>query len=256
MAGSSLLLTGHIIVRRPQITLILIMPIIHGAIVSTNMVHHLLLNHNIVVPVTKSKNQLIVNEQLKNLWDQAPDDEIQDFNMDVLAAQLNTRVITEALITLIIIRNLSFAMVEWPEFHTFCQVLNRACEGYITTAHSGVYNKVKEAWNRHKGTVRAAVQGAVSHIHITVDIWTSPNHWLLLIIVAHFTSSDLKKRKALLALKKVPGHSGEDQFSILRPVLKEYGIRQKIGALVSDNAPLNGVLYRFIKSWQITTYSR
>ena len=77
--------------------------------------------------------------------------------MDVLAAQLNARVITKALITLIVIRNLSFAMVEQLEFHTFCQVLNRACEGYITTAHFSVYNKVKEAWNRYKGTVRAAI---------------------------------------------------------------------------------------------------
>jgi hypothetical protein len=89
-----------------------------------------------------------------------------------------------------------------------------------------------------------------------VDIWTLPNHWLLLIIVAHFTSFDFKKRKALLALKRVPGHSGEDQFSVLRPVLEDYGIAQKIGALIGDNAPSNNVLCRFIEEFQITTYSR
>jgi hypothetical protein len=228
----------------------------YGTIVSTNMIHHLSHHHKIVIPTTRSKTQLTVNEQLKNLWDQAPDDEIQDFSTEVLAAQLNIGVITEALITLIVVRNLSFAIVEWPEFHTFCQVLNRACEGFITTAHSGVYNKVKEAWVRHKGTVRAVVQGAISQIHIAVDIWTSPNHWLLVAIVAHFTSSDLKRQKALLALKKVPGHSGEDQFSVLRPVLEEYGIAQKIGAVISDNAPSNNVLCRAIESWQVATYGR
>ena len=54
-------------------------------------------------------------------------------------------VITKALIMLIIVQNLSFTLVEWPEFYTFCQVLNRASEGKITTSHLGVANKVKEA---------------------------------------------------------------------------------------------------------------
>ena len=66
-------------------------------------------------------------------------------------------VITKALIMLIVIQNLSFTLVKWPEFHTFCQVLNRASEGKITTSHSGVANKVKEAWGKHKDAVRQAL---------------------------------------------------------------------------------------------------
>jgi hypothetical protein len=40
----------------------------------------------------------------------------------------------------------------------------------------------------------------------------------------------------------VPGHSGEDQFSILLPVLKDYNIVQKFGAVIADNASPNNVL--------------
>ena len=67
-------------------------------------------------------------------------------------------------------------------------------------------------------------------------------------ICAHFTTYDQKKQKALLALQKVPGHSGEDQFSILLPVLEDYGIVQKLGAIIADNASPNNVLCRFIQA--------
>ena len=84
-----------------------------------------------------------MNEQLKQLWYQAQAegyDEIEEFDTEVLEACLNIAILTKALISLIIVRNLSFALVEWLEFHTFCQVLNRACKGKITTSHSRVYN--------------------------------------------------------------------------------------------------------------------
>ena len=139
-------------------------------------------------------------------------------------------------------------MVEWTEFQVLCQVLNKACKGKVPTAHSTVSEYIKEAWIRHKDVVRTVVQAAISHIHISLDIWTSPNRWLLLAIYTHFTSYDQKKQKALLALQKVPGHSREDQFSILLPVLQDYSIIQKLGAIIADNAAPNNILCRTIEA--------
>jgi hypothetical protein len=99
--------------------------------VSKNMTDHLRRHHQIIVVPSTSKGQVAVNEQLKQLWYQAQadgDNEVEEFDTEVLEACLNTAVITEALISLIVVRNLSFTLVEWPEFYTFCQVLNRACE--------------------------------------------------------------------------------------------------------------------------------
>ena len=120
----------------------------YGTSVSQNMTKHLKSNHKITVEKALSKNQVAVNQQLKQLWHQAQaegDGKTEEFDTKILEACLDTAVITKALISLIVVRNLSFALVEWPEFYTFCQVLNRASEGKITTSHSGVYNKVKEA---------------------------------------------------------------------------------------------------------------
>jgi hypothetical protein len=69
-----------------------------------------------------------------------------------------------------------------------------------------------------------------------------------LAICAHFTTYDQKRQKALLALQVVPDHSGEAQFSVLLPVLEDYGIVQKLGAIIADNAPTNNVLCRFIET--------
>jgi hypothetical protein len=111
--------------------------------------------HEITIEKALSKNQVAVNRQLKQLYYQAKaNGETNEFDTGILEACLNIAVITEALITLIVVRNLSFCLVEWPEFHTLCQVLNRACEGIITTSHSRVFNKVKEAWEKHKDAVR------------------------------------------------------------------------------------------------------
>ena len=217
-----------------------------------NIKKHLFRHYCITVEKALSKNQVEVNQQLKQLYYQAEGTgTTNELDTKILKAQLNKLVITEALISLIVVRNLSFCLVEWPEFHTLCQTLNRECKGIITTAHSQVRVKVSKAWGKHKDIVRRELQSALLRIHISLDIQTSPKRWLLLAICAHFTTHLYKKQKALLALQKVPGHSGENQFSILLLVLEDYGIVRKLGAIIADNASPNNVLCQFIEShWE------
>jgi hypothetical protein len=220
----------------------------YGTNLARNLKKHISKWHpDINIEKTISQNQEAMNRQIKQLYHgaQAMGD-TEKFDIEVLEGCLDITVITKALITLIIVRNLSYTIVEWPEFYTLCQVLNRACEGKITTTHSIVANKVKQAWGKHKDVIRRVLQLALSHIHIALDIWTSPNRYLLLAICAHFTTYDGKRQKALLALQQVPNHSGEAQFLILLLVLKDYDIVQKLGTIISDNASTNNVLCRFI----------
>jgi hypothetical protein len=69
-----------------------------------------------------------------------------------------------------------------------------------------------------------------------------------LAIVTHFTSHNQKKQKALLVLKQVAGYNSDNQFAILLLVLKDYGIVQKLEAIITDNASVNNVLCRLIKA--------
>jgi hypothetical protein len=63
------------------------------------------------------------------------------------------------------------------------------------------------------------------------------------------TTYSLKRQKALLALCQVAGHSRENQFNILLPVLKDYGIVRQLRAVVADNASLNNTLCKAIENY-------
>ena len=52
----------------------------------------------------------------------------------------------------------------------------------------------------------------------------------------------------MLALKQVAGHGSDDQFVILLLVLEDYGIVQKLRAIIADNAPANNVLCRLVEA--------
>ena len=218
--------------------------------VTTNLRNHLKTKHKIIVEGTQSPIQATTIEQLQQLYLQAESlRQTDNIDAQVFRKQLNQDVINEALVSLIVVRNLPFQLVEWSEFHTFCQVLNPESHSAITTAHSQIGKKIDQAWQCHKDTVRKKLQSALSSIHISVDIWTSPNKLLLLAVVADFIDCIEEKHiKALLALPPVKGHSGQMQFTALLPVLQDYGIVRKLGALVADNSGTNDTLCREIEA--------
>jgi predicted GNAT family acetyltransferase len=80
---------------------------------SENMKKHIQGVHKILVEMAISKNQAIVNLQLRQYYYQATrTSEQEELNTEILEAHLNISVIIEALITLIIVRNLSYTLVE------------------------------------------------------------------------------------------------------------------------------------------------
>jgi hypothetical protein len=153
------------------------------------------------------------------------------------------------LVSLIVVRGLAFRAVEWPELHVLCQTLNPEAKDFIVTAHSTVAKKIEDSWICHQDVVRRKLQSAISSIHIIVDIWTAAGGQLLLAIVAQFVPrEDEILVRALIGLREVLGHSGEDQFTVLLPVLENYSIVRKVGALVGDNASTNDTFARQIQA--------
>ncbi|KID81510.1 transposase-like protein [Metarhizium guizhouense ARSEF 977] len=71
-------------------------------------------------------------------------------------------------------------------------------------------------------------------------MWTSPNRYALLGLHAHYLDASYKVQSRLLALRRVWGsHSGDNQATTIYGVFGEYGIRDRIGAGVCDNASSN-----------------
>jgi hypothetical protein len=219
--------------------------------VTTNMRNHLRTEHGIIVERPTNRIQASVLEQLEQLYIQAEaSGETDDIDKQVFRRRLDQHAINEALISLIVVRNLSFRCVEWPELHTLCQVLNPESYAAITTAHSQIGIKIAQAFDSHKDTIRKKLQSALTSIHISIDVWTAPNKHLLLAVVADFVDYSTEKHtKALLGLPLIKGHAGEVQFGVLLPVLQDYGIVRKLGAIIGDNATTNDTLCREIEDY-------
>jgi hypothetical protein len=80
---------------------------------SENMKKHIQGYHKIPVEMAISKNQAMVNLQLRQYYHQATGtSEQEELDTEILEAHLNISVIIEALITLIIIWNLFYTLVE------------------------------------------------------------------------------------------------------------------------------------------------
>lgn len=97
-----------------------------------------------------------------------------------------------------------------------------------------------EAYKHKKDEIHMMLQCSKSNIHISFDLWTSDNSLALLAICGHFVDKNHKIRTVMLALCRVKGsHSGENLTQTVIQVLKEYGINNKLGYFVLDNAESN-----------------
>lgn len=191
-------------------------------------------------------------DQLERLYSKASSagEALRKIDSQVFRKVLDKEVITEALATLVLSRNLSFRVVEWPEFHAFCQTLNPEVEGYITTAHSEIRKKIKALYDCRKDSIRKSLQSSISKVHLAVDVWSSPNRHLLLGICAHFVAErGTDTSRLLIGLRTIPSHAGEEQFTALKPVIEDFGIAQKIGSIISDNASTNDTLCSAISDY-------
>jgi hypothetical protein len=133
-------------------------PIFETKRIPSNLRAHLKAKHSILVDIT-------VGQELYSRAESSG--QTEEIDTHIFSRQLDPDVVNEALISLIIVRNLPFRVVEWPAFHAFCQVLNPQSKDVVTTAHSQVIKKIEESWNLYKDIVRRTLQSAVSSIHLS-----------------------------------------------------------------------------------------
>ncbi|KAG7402930.1 Zinc finger BED domain-containing protein RICESLEEPER 2 [Fusarium oxysporum f. sp. rapae] len=127
-------------------------------------------------------------------------------------------------------------------FRALLKFLNPGVLLILPTSHQTIREWVR-TFETQKRRIRQVLQSAISKIHFTVDIWSSPNKLRILGIVAHFIDSNGELVSYCVALREVHGrHSGENQAHIVMIVVEDYGVATHIGYFVSDNADSNDTL--------------
>ena len=78
----------------------------------------------------------------------------------------------------------------------------------------------------------------------------SPNYKGIIAIVAHWTSSEYKVEKALLAIREVEGaHTGRNISATLFDVIEEFNIVYKLGYFMTDNASNNDKALKWLNKY-------
>ena len=84
------------------------------------------------------------------------------------------------------------------------------------TTHQDITKYFKTA----KVTIKEHLSLAQSRIHISYDLWTSPNHKAMIAIVAHWMVEDYEVKTALLVIREVHGeHTGENIGNVVYSVM-------------------------------------
>ena len=111
--------------------------------ISTNMRNHLIKVHKIKLLSTASQVELRAIEQLKHLYLKVQAaGTVNEFKAHVFQEHLNLEVVTKALVTLVVVRNLSFSIVKWPKFYTLVKALNPKSSKLIPILHATLVIRV------------------------------------------------------------------------------------------------------------------
>jgi hypothetical protein len=118
----------------------------------------------------------------------------------------------------------------------------------IKIAYNNVPRLIESTYTLHHKQLIQKLKNALSWVHFSVDMWTSPAKTGYQVIIVHW--ADAKSQKVeitLLSLKEFKGsHGGEEQARTFLEVIKEAGLQSVLGFFTSDNHGSNDKMLRFI----------
>ncbi|RKK92591.1 hypothetical protein BFJ68_g15852 [Fusarium oxysporum] len=91
-----------------------------------------------------------------------------------------------------------------------------------------------------RDTIKAELCNALTAVHSSFDLWTSPNRFAIMTVFAHFIDQLGHQQSRLLALRRQSGaHSGENLAGSLVDIVHESEIEGRVGCAISDNMAAN-----------------
>lgn len=145
----------------------------------------------------------------------------------------------------ILINELPFMHVESFMFN---EVMKKATPLWQKISGATVKADCMATYESEKNKLKEVFK-SVKKINITTDMWTSSNQKLgYMVVTSHWIDAEWKLNMRVLNFCNVPPpHSGYVIAEALSRCLNEWGIDEKIGTIVVDNAKANDVALRNLK---------
>jgi hypothetical protein len=139
--------------------------------------------------------------------------------------------------------HLPLRLVQCPEFRDLLSYINSDIDTWLPTSHMTITHWVLRQFDFIKEQIKARLHNALTDIHISCDLWTSPNCLPILGFIGHYISEDSQLESPTLALVEIKGeHSGENLARYLQEVVEDWGLSSKLGYIQMDNASNNDTM--------------
>jgi hypothetical protein len=87
---------------------------------------------------------------------------------------------------------------------------------------SSITREIHRLFEAKRDTIKAELCNALTAMHISFDLWTSPNRFAIMAVFAHFIDQLGHQQSRLLALRRQSGaHSGENLAGSLVDIVHE-----------------------------------
>ena len=156
-----------------------------------------------------------------------------------LCTTINMEKFRLLLLRLFVHCQLSYNLIEQSEFRELLQYIQPTIDRYLPSRNT-IRTWVMNEFGEGRDAVRTAISTAKSRVHISFDMWTAPMGTPILGICAHFLNNAYELVHPLLALRFLAGHhTGLVMAEVIEAVMYEFGIVDKWGVCVADNADNN-----------------
>jgi hypothetical protein len=170
----------------------------------------------------------------------APQDSPQLAEIFKRASPFDRHMMEKNLVEWMLRDRIPFIQVKSKSFRKFIASIRCDAVSFIPQSGDTVRSWILARFNQARNEIKEHLAMAASNIHISCDMWSSPNNYALLGVVAHWTDPDHCQRTSLIGMPRISGaHTGINIASAVADVLQLYNIGPKLGYLMLDNAMNN-----------------
>src|SRR5258706_2717386 len=206
---------------------------------TTIIAGHLKDQHNIDISSTQEARTALMQANIADAYERAQ--QTSNYKRRCLSTiashDLGPGVVEQLYVRWITTCSVSFRMATLSEIRALLCYLNPEIDNWLPNSIPTIRTWTLRTYEAQKHQIKREVQLALSKVHFTVDLWTSPNALAILGIIVHYTSESGQLDHSVLALLELDGkHSGHNIAGCIMQVINDYGIASKRGYFMMDNA--------------------
>ncbi|KZL66453.1 transposase-like protein [Colletotrichum incanum] len=134
----------------------------------------------------------------------------------------------------------AFSHFDKPYLKRVLQYHSLEVYSQVPWSRTSVMERFDFLFSQGQARLTTELRNAVSKIHLSFDLWTSPNNYAFMAVSGHFLDAEGIQQSRLLGFPQQRGrHHGENLSNTLITVVSNYQIEGSIGVTVSDNASSN-----------------